>query len=188
MSVEGSPGLFLHVASELLRSLPQLSLRFVMVGGGVLLEPIKELAQALGIDHAVKFRGHVDHERVGRELEAMDVYLAPRLGETFGMALVEALSHGLPVVGCSCGAYSEIVSNGTSGLILPCHEGGKEDGNGVVLTLAGALRRLLLDPSERRTLGIVARERAKLRFGVLRYVELYSSFYGSLWLRHGLGG
>ena len=195
MSFERSPGLFLHVAAELLRSMEadlaadndetKVSLRFVMVGGGFLLEPMIELARSLGISHVVEFRGSVKRESVLRELAGMDIYFSSRLGETFGMALVEAASRGLPIVGCACGAYSEIVVNGTSGLLVPCHDDEKAKGDGIVLALTRALRHLVLDSSVRRALGAAARHRAHSYFGVDRFVELYSSFYGALWLKHG---
>ncbi len=86
-------------------------------------------------------------------MAAADVYCQPNTGpEPFGIAFVEALYAGLPVVTSGFGGAAEIV-DGTCGMLTA-----PEDPAAV----ASALRELILDPSRRRALGAAGPLRAKM--------------------------
>ncbi len=60
-----------------------------------------------------------DRQRVNQLFEASTVFAMPSICEPFGLTLIEAMSHGLPVVGSSADAMPEIVEEGKTGYLVP---------------------------------------------------------------------
>jgi phosphatidylinositol alpha-1,6-mannosyltransferase len=126
-------------------------LRYLIVGDGPHREALAAGAARAGVADAVVFAGRVpDRERAAHYgLGTIFVLLSRSTGrydglEGFGLALLEASSHGLPVIGGRTGGIPEAVRDGGSGLILP-----PED----PAALAEAIAALLDDPQRRRRLG-----------------------------------
>jgi glycosyltransferase involved in cell wall biosynthesis len=114
------------------------------------LESLRERAQRRGIAARVRFAGQRDD--VARILAAADVHCQPNIEpEPFGVAFVEALSAGLPVVTTSVGGAVEIVDD-TCGCLVP---------PGDPQALASALSLLLGDSALRSSLGSQAPARAR---------------------------
>jgi D-inositol-3-phosphate glycosyltransferase len=86
---------------------------------------------------------------------AADVVTMPSHYESFGMAALEGLASGRPVVATSAGGPAFIVEDGVSGLHVPPAN---------PAALADRFEQLLIDDQLRATMGIAARERAQ-RFG-----------------------
>jgi glycosyltransferase involved in cell wall biosynthesis len=106
------------------------------------LESLHRRAAAAGIAHRVRFVGQRDDVR--DVLSAADVFCQPNLSaEPFGIALVEALAGGLPVVTAATGGALEIVDASCGAVVAP----------GNPAALATALRRLIGNPALRRQLG-----------------------------------
>jgi glycosyltransferase involved in cell wall biosynthesis len=113
------------------------------------LRELQAQAERLGIAERVRWVGQ--RRDVPRILAAADVHCQPNLGpEPFGIAYVEALYAGLPVVSTAMGGAAEIVDPGCGILTPP----GDAD------ALAGALRRLVADPALRASLGAAGPARA----------------------------
>jgi glycosyltransferase involved in cell wall biosynthesis len=83
---------------------------------------------------------------------ASDVFVLASRFEGYGMALAEAIAHGLPVVSTMAGAIPDTVP-ADAGLLVPPHN---------AEALAQALRRLINNPAERRRLAMNARAAAAL--------------------------
>lgn len=66
------------------------------------------LAKALGVEHAVEWKGVLDEREKLHYLQKCGVYVSPSLYEGFGLAIAEALSCGAPVVTSSVGAVPEV--------------------------------------------------------------------------------
>lgn len=104
-----------------------------------------------GLDDRVTWHGEVD----GPALEALyaqaDLFVLPSFHEGYGMALAEALAHGLPIVSCAAGAIADTVPASAGVLVPP----GDAD------ALRDALQRLMDDAAWRATLAAGAREAAE---------------------------
>jgi glycosyltransferase involved in cell wall biosynthesis len=128
-----------------------------LVGGGqrpadsTLESALRSRAKLLGIGERVHFLGHRDD--VGLLLRAADLCVHPHTApEGFGLALVEALYAGRPVVATGLGGSREIVDD-SCGLLVP---------PGDAPALAAALSSLALDPGRRAALSAAGPARARL--------------------------
>lgn len=103
-------------------------------------QSLRAKATALGIEQRIRFLGQRDD--IPQLLQASDIHCQPNQGpEPFGIAYIEALWAGLPVVTTAMGGALEIVDD-TCGILVPPE----------VPALAAALRRLLVDPVARARL------------------------------------
>jgi glycosyltransferase involved in cell wall biosynthesis/LmbE family N-acetylglucosaminyl deacetylase len=131
---------------------------FVLAGGrhSTLSEAdLAALLRELPDPSRVHLLGHVAWGELLGWYHRAAVCVLPSYYETFGMAALEPMAFGLPVVAFKAGALPEVVGDGVSGLLVP---------PGDVGALAAALVRRLTDADLRRTLGANARDRAADRF------------------------
>lgn len=91
--------------------------------------------------------------------------------ESFGMALVEAQSCGVPVIAHDLEGMREVVSDGETGYLVP---------PGDVAELANRLAQLLADPSLRNRLGAAGYTRMREKFSVAGRVNDYLSLYSEV--------
>lgn len=105
---------------------------------------------------------------------ALDLLMAPSLREGFGLAVLEAMALGIPVIATRVGGLSELVAEGETGLLVPPAD---------PPALAAALHRMLEDPALRRRLGEAGRARARRDFTIGRMAEetlaVYREFSGA---------
>jgi glycosyltransferase involved in cell wall biosynthesis len=106
--------------------------------------------EAYGLGDRVAVLGAVPPERIIELFLASDLFVLASRFEGYGMALAEAIAHGLPVVSTTAGAIPDTVPAGT-GLLVPPDN---------VAALAQALRRLIGDRAERQRLAMNARAAA----------------------------
>lgn len=102
---------------------------------------------ALRLEHRVILAGEADPATVHAWYDRADVFVMPTLYEGYGMAVAEALAHGLPVIGTTTGALPELVGSDAGVLVPP----GDPD------ALAAALARVVLDADFRDRLAAGAR-------------------------------
>ncbi len=102
---------------------------------------------AHGLGDKITVLGAVPPDHIVELYLASDLFVLASRFEGYGMALAEAISHGLPVVSTTVGAIPDTVPPGT-GLLVPPDDVG---------ALAQALRRLIGDPAERKRLATNAR-------------------------------
>jgi glycosyltransferase involved in cell wall biosynthesis len=106
---------------------------------------------------------------------ACDVFAAPSRIESFGLTALEAMACGTPVVAFRTGGLVDVVAHGETGLL--------EKKVGSVVGLRDQLDWMLQHPSERRKMGLAARQRVEKQFSsalmAKRYAELYSQLLGT---------
>lgn len=99
--------------------------------------------------------GRVPLGEMGRYYEEADVFCLPTRCEAQGIAILEAMGHGLPVIATRIGAIPEAVKHGTTGYLV---------GVGDVGAIAEALDGLLADPARRVALGEEGRRLVRARY------------------------
>lgn len=95
--------------------------RLVIYGRGSYEDEYKNLSQSLGIEKSVHFKGFISNELVPEAFSKMDVACFPSIldSESFGVAAVEAMACGTPVIVSDASGFTEVVENGTTGIIVP---------------------------------------------------------------------
>lgn len=144
-------------------------LRLVVVGDGPDRVAMESRARVLGLSDHVEFAG-VDPDVASRLREA-SVFLLPSESESFGLAALEAMACGLPVVGSRVGGLQEVVPHGQGGFLFPV---------GDVEAMARAALELLCDPALLKRQATAARSRAEQIGAPDPIIDEYEALYRSL--------
>ena len=91
--------------------------KLIMVGEGPEVQPAKKLAEELGIADKILFLGKTSE--VNKILCFSDLFLLPSENESFGLAALEAMVNGVPVISSDVGGIPEVVEQGFSGYLKP---------------------------------------------------------------------
>lgn len=137
---------------ELVKAFAHLAERFpdlkLVLGGVGQSAALRELANQLGVGDRVGFPGWLGPEGKSAALAASTIFLLPSYHEGMPMALLEAMSWGLPVIATPVGGIPQIVTHEVNGLLIPPAD---------VAALTAAIERLLQDCALRIRLGHAAR-------------------------------
>lgn len=168
---------FLDAARLVLAAEP--SARFVIGGTGPEEERLKAKVRDLRMEPYVKMPGFVAD--VPEFLSKLDIYVLSSDHEGIGLAVLEAMAAGLPVVATAVGGVPEAVLDGVNGILIPPRQ---------PKALAHAIVRLVVDPDMARTMGIAGRARAEELFDARVMAEKTVNVYRRLAARRrrqGLG-
>jgi glycosyltransferase involved in cell wall biosynthesis len=136
--------------------------RLEIYGEGEERELLEKTVAMRLLDSRVTFHGWIDsREGFSRGFRLLAV---PSEKESFGMAALEAMAEGLPVVGTRVGGLSEVIEDKVTGLLVP---------SGDPEALAATIVRLLEDPALCRTLGEAGYARAKDRYSNERFLSAW---------------
>jgi N-acetyl-alpha-D-glucosaminyl L-malate synthase BshA len=137
--------------------------RLLLIGDGPDRPEVERAAADLG--DRVRFIGKRHHFEAA--LRAATVFLLPSATESFGLAALEALASGVPVVASNVGGLPEVVRHGETGWLLP-----PDDLDGMAAHIL-----TLTDPTRRQTMGEAARADAVARFTEGPIVDRYEALY-----------
>jgi 1,2-diacylglycerol 3-alpha-glucosyltransferase len=115
LAKEKNPAFLLHAFHHIAHSLPDA--RLVLVGDGDERQHLSRLAVDLGVQARVRFVGAVPHDRVSAYTRTADLFLFASTSETQGLAALEALAAGLPVVAVASAAAVDLLPDESAGLI-----------------------------------------------------------------------
>jgi phosphatidyl-myo-inositol alpha-mannosyltransferase len=116
----------------------------------------------------INIRGRVSGDDLWTELHDADLLCAPSLsGESFGMVLTEAFAAGTPVIASAIAGYSDVVSDGVDGLLVP---------PGDPQRLAEELQRVYFEPERLQEMGEAARRSAQ-RYAWPRIADQVTGVY-----------
>jgi glycosyltransferase involved in cell wall biosynthesis len=90
-----------------------------IVGDGENKEKYKKLAEELGLNNFVNFQGEKSKTEIARFMRNCDFYIQPSLYETFGVAYIEAMACGKPVIGTEKGGPKEFITKDVGILVPP---------------------------------------------------------------------
>jgi N-acetyl-alpha-D-glucosaminyl L-malate synthase BshA len=140
--------------------------RLLMVGDGPDLGDAVQCARALGVTDRVHFLGEQD--QVLPLLSISDVFLLPSAQESFGLAALEAMACGVPVIASRVGGLPEVIDHEHTGFLQA-----PEDLDG----MAQSAILLLTDPRLHHRIARAARQVVHERFCDEKIVPIYEAYY-----------
>lgn len=142
------------------------SIRCRIAGEGALREALAAQIERLGVGHQVRLSGPLKDAR--ELLWAIDIFAMPSLKEGLGVAALEALACGLPVIASRTGGLIDLIGDSRAGILIPP---GNPD------ALAEALAALAEAPARRKEIGAAGRARVEANFTMEAMAELTLAFY-----------
>ena len=137
----------------------------VMIGDGPERVDAESEARELGVTEDVRFLGRLDS--VASVLQASDLFILPSQTESFGLAALEAMACGAPVVASRAGGLTEVIDDEVNGILEPV---------GSVEAMGRRAVELLRDPERHAAMRAAAIAKAQ-EFSADRIVPMYEAFY-----------
>ncbi|MDK3155402.1 glycosyltransferase family 4 protein [Kamptonema cortianum] len=169
-----NPAVWLRTARIVLQRNP--SAEFLWLGDGPLIETYREEIRRAGLSEKIHLPGH--HPDVTKALSRARVYFHPSRMESHGIAVIEAMAHGVPCVASRVGGLKESVVEDQTGFLLD-----PDDVDG----FADGILRLLNEPGLADRLGGEGRKRAIALFSTESWEGHIADLYRFL-LNHRCGG
>ncbi|NRR30556.1 glycosyltransferase [Oxalobacteraceae bacterium] len=167
LSEQKRPEALIRLLQALLPRFPQLYL--VLIGTGPLEADLRAQAQHSGVAGRVLFAGFQD--AVEQLLPALDVHVLLSRNEGFGIATIEAMACGVPVVCSDVPGSRDILQHSAGGLLVPAEDDG---------AIAAAVADLLNSPLRRLRMGQAARAEVAAQYASAIVGEQVRSFYRGL--------
>ena len=138
---------------------------FKIVGGGQLLQKLKQMVTEKNLDSIVVFTGRIDPEEMPQIYQQNDIFISASKMEGMSNAMLEAMASGLPVITTRCEGAEELIAD--NGLII-------ENANSQ--EIAKAVKKLIDAPQLRNQMSLAAVKRAE-KFTWGRIAEQYLKIY-----------
>src|SRR5579859_4264255 len=130
------------VMSQVLAEFP--SAQLVIAGDGPDRKEFESSCEKAGIMSSVVMRGWLSDEEIRLQYMASDIFLLPSHAEGMPNTVLEAMSHGVPVVSTCVGSVPELIVHGESGFLADV---------GDAAAMAESIRTILRDPQLARRIG-----------------------------------
>jgi 1,2-diacylglycerol 3-alpha-glucosyltransferase len=117
LAKEKNLAFLLHAFRHIVRALP--AARLALVGDGDERVPLERLVHDLDLRSSVRFVGAVPRERIGDYTRAADLFFFPSTSETQGLAALEALAAGVPVIAVASEAAMDLLQDESAGIMCP---------------------------------------------------------------------
>ncbi len=158
-----------HIVSAFAELLKRRPCQLRMVGEGPCREGAMALAQELGVSDQIEWLGN--DPLIERALDGAALFLLASRQESFGLAALEALAAGLPVVCTRVGGLDDVVTDGETGRLVS----GTDDD--LPELIAEAAHGILSRPESWCAMSAAGRQQAKQRFSVESVLERYLAVY-----------
>jgi glycosyltransferase involved in cell wall biosynthesis len=145
------------------------TLRLLIVGSGALEDDLKARVHKAGLEKAVLFTGY--RTDTSDLLGAIDIFVHPSLWEGFGLAVLEAMAMGKPVIATRVSALPELIEDAVSGFLVAPKD---------TAALADLIIRLAGDGLLQQRIGEQARQRCLREFSVERMTAATRALYGEV--------
>lgn len=153
----------IRIFAEVVKSVES---QLILVGDGPERSKAQDLVRELKLTNKVCFLGK--QKSFIEILQNSDVFLLPSEHESFGLAALEAMSCGVPVVASNAGGIPELVVDGKTGFL-------REVGD--IAGMAEAAAKLLIDGDVHLKMSVASRERATTEFSQSKAIDRYEALY-----------
>lgn len=140
-----------------------IDIRLTLIGGGPDLSALQQFVARTGLADAVTFTSALSHSQTLAQLRRADIFALASFAEGIPVALMEAMSLGIPCIGTSIAGILELIRSGVDGLLVPPANAG---------ALADALESLATDSAYRKNLGHSGRQRIVTHYNLPLNQEL----------------
>lgn len=144
------------------------NVRFVIAGSGAEEVELKAMSTHLGLDDNIHFAGWTEGEKKEQLFRESQLLVLPSYNEGLPIAILEAISCGMPVIATNVGDISSSVVDGENGYLI-------EPGD--VKALANAIYKLISDKSNWKKQSETARKISSTRFNEVLFFETISNLY-----------
>ncbi|HEX5004174.1 MAG TPA: N-acetyl-alpha-D-glucosaminyl L-malate synthase BshA [Gemmatimonadales bacterium] len=152
----------IRIFSRVRRAMPA---TLLMIGDGPERADAEREAELLEVSGDVRFLGRLD--RVVELMQATDLFILPSQSESFGLAALEAMACGAPVVASRAGGLPEVIEDGVTGILEPV---------GSVEAMGRRVVELLRDPARFEAMSAAAVAKAA-DYAADRVVPMYEAMY-----------
>lgn len=162
---EKSVDVLIEVFEQLLKRNAKKDIKLLLVGDGPFREVLQKDVNRRGLTGAVVFTGYIQPQDVPSALASSDIFVFASRTETQGVAVLEAIAAGLPVVVMRDAAFEGMVKDGANGFQVPNQE-----------SFVQALQFLIQDAFLRQQMGEKSKEMAQVfsaSFLAAQMVSLY---------------
>lgn len=141
----------------------------ILVGDGPERPKLEQKCREMGICNDVIFLGN--YAAIEELLPCADVLLLPSESESFGLAALEAMSCGVPVVASNAGGLPELITHGVDGYLFDIGDTG---------AMGEAAAEIMSDEEKHKTMAAAARRTAVERFDLKTIADQYEKLYERL--------
>jgi len=149
---------------KILREFPEAHLE--IVGEGPYRKNLEKLIRKMKLKKSIELTGFI--KDIIEKMEEFDIYVQPSLSESFGLAIIEAMNLGIPVVATNTGGIPEVVTAGKSGILV---EPAKSE------ALSNAILQLLRDHKKAKEMGKIGAEDVKIKFDLKEMINETEKLY-----------
>lgn len=144
-----------------------------LIGDGPLRQTMQSLAVSLELGESIIFAGAIPNAEVADKIRDFDIFVMPSVGEgdIFGVAAVEAMATGLPVVATRVGGLPEVVDDGRTGAIV-------EPAN--IDSLVNGIEPYILSGDLRKRHGLQGRAKAEKYYDWIQNAQAMESLYSNI--------
>jgi colanic acid/amylovoran biosynthesis glycosyltransferase len=143
-------------------------LQLILIGGGPELGSLQDFVRTNHLSDTVSFTQALSHPQTLAHLRRADLFALASFAEGIPVALMEAMSLGLPCVSTTIAGIPELIRNGIDGLLVPPAN---------AMALANALETVIGDHGLRRSLGASARQRIINQYNLPLNQELLAHMF-----------
>ena len=156
----------IKILEQVIKEVPT---KLILVGDGPYRFECERLTRQLNLMDHVKFLGK--QEGLVEILNSADIFLIPSQSESFGLAALEAMSCGKPVVSSSVGGLPELIKHNETGFIAEF---------GDVDRMAKYVVDLLTNEKKYEAFSKNSRDRALNKFDKSKVIPIYEEFYNHI--------
>lgn len=144
------------------------NLKFIIAGSGSEEDNLKQQASKLEVEHWIEFAGWTDGKAKERYLKESQALVLPSYNEGLPIAVLEAISYGLPVIATDVGDMAAAVREGENGFLIK---------PGDVSALADKIKKITEDKGRYTQMSAKSKEIALTEFSDSKYFEKIYNCY-----------